>query len=540
MLRKVRLSRWLAGAVILAAVECAGLVAIQLAFTSPAQAQFRDDRYPIRRHQPRSGGFFQQLFGPFNAPRYEPRYQQSAPQHVDHSRAPSAPKPDKNVTPTTTIVVMGDGMADWLAYGLEDAFSDTPEVAIVRKNKQRSGLIRYESKGDLDWWHVARDILTQEKANYVVMMLGVSDRENIREKDLAKEAEKQKAEKEKAEQAKNSGKDGAAKKPNDKQASIVAPEPEKPKRSPNGIIEFRSDRWAKVYSRRLDETIAALKSKGVPVFWVGLPSIRGTKSTADAVYLNDLIRARAERAGVNYIDVWDGFVDDSGKYSSYGPDYEGQTRRLRSSDGVYFTKYGARKLAHYVEREIRRYMSNRALPVALPSGPLGPVPGGGKSAVRPVVGPVVPLTVMTGNSDQLLGAAGSRPAYGDAIAKDVLVKGEPVNTHPGRADDFAWRHGGDANGANKPAASTEAAPASGVAASGAAVPRTVRKIDLRGGDQTKAKKETKVETKSGSADKSAQATEAVPMPPQPAPKPVHHSVRHRRSIFPFNPLGWLR
>ncbi len=113
----------------------------------------------------------------------------------------------------------------------------------------------------------------------------------------------------------------------------------------------------------------------MPVFWVGLPSIRGTKSTADAVYLNDLYpRARRTRRRRIYIDVWDGFVDESGKYSSYGPDYEGQTRRLRAGDGVYFTKSGARKLAHYVEREIRRYMSNRALPVALPSGPLAPVP----------------------------------------------------------------------------------------------------------------------------------------------------------------------
>jgi len=548
MFRNLRISRWLVGAVILAVAQCAGLIAIELVATSSAQAQYyRDDRYPSQnRHRPRGGGFFQQLFGPFNAPRYERQYeQQNAPQRVDHSRAPSAPKPDKDVTPTTRIVVMGDGMADWLAYGLEDAFSDTPEVAIVRKNKQRSGLLRYDTKGDLDWWHVARDILTQEKANYVVMMLGVSDRENIRERDLAKEAEKRKAEKEakiaatKAAQGKDQADKGAKDKTKDgksDQHKIAAPEP---KPAPNGIIEFRSDRWAKVYSRRLDETIAALKSKGVPVFWVGLPSIRGTKSTADAVYLNDLFRARAERAGVNYIDVWDGFVDESGKYSSYGPDYEGQTRRLRSSDGVYFTKHGARKLAHYVEREIRRYMSNRALPVALPSGPLAPVPGG-KSAVRPVTGPVVPLTVLTGNSDQLLGAAGTRPAYGDAIANDVLVKGESVNPHPGRADDFAWQHGGgDANAAQKPAADVPA-PVHGAAVPAATPKRAVRKIDLRGGDQTKAKKETKDETKSGSADKSAQATEAVPLPPQPAPKPVHHSTPRRRSIFPFNPLGWLR
>ena len=98
--------------------------------------------------------------------------------------------------------------------------------------------------------------------------------------------------------------------------------------------------------------IAALKSKGVPVFWVGLPAIRGTRSTADMVYLDDLYRARAERAGIIYVDIWDGFVDESGRYVTHGPDFEGQMRRLRSGDGVHFTKAGARKLAHYVEREI--------------------------------------------------------------------------------------------------------------------------------------------------------------------------------------------
>ncbi len=185
-------------------------------------------------------------------------------------------------------------------------------------------------------------------------------------------------------------------------------------------------------------------------------------------------------------------------------------------------------------------MSNRALPVALPSGPLAPV-SGGKSAVRPVTGPVVPLTVITGNSDQLLGAAGTRPVYGDAIANDVLVKGELVNTHPGRADDFVWQHGGgDANAAQKPAADAQA-PKPGAAVPAATPKRAVRKIDLRGGDQTKIKKETKAETKSGSADKSAQATETVPLPPQPAAKEVHHSAPRRHSTFPFgNPLGWFR
>ena len=178
----------------------------------------------------------------------------------------------------------------------------------------------------------------------------------------------------------------------------------------------------------------------MPVFWVGLPSIRGPKATADVVYLNELYRTRAERAGITYIDVWDGFVDDNGRFVTFGPDYEGQTRRLRSGDGVFFTKYGARKLAHFVEREIRRLMANRG-PIALPAGVIGPAPGEGKPAERPLAGPVLPLTVTPSNSDVLLGGAGSPNARGDAIATQVLIKGEPVSAPAGRADDFIWPRG---------------------------------------------------------------------------------------------------
>jgi hypothetical protein len=77
-------------------------------------------------------------------------------------------------------------------------------------------------------------------------------------------------------------------------------------------------------------------------------------TTAIVAYLNELYRSRAERAGIIYVDVWDGFVAEAGKFSQQGPDYQGQIRRLRTSDGIHFTKYGARKLALYVEREIER------------------------------------------------------------------------------------------------------------------------------------------------------------------------------------------
>ncbi len=230
---------------------------------------------------------------------------------------------------------------------------------------------------------------------------------------------------------------------NPEQPSIVAPE--QGRNSAAGPFEFRSERWEAAYIRRIDATMAALKSAGVPVFWVGLPSQRAPRANTDVSYLNDLYRSRAERAGITYIDVWDGFVDEAGRFALQGPDFEGQIRRLRSGDGVHFTKAGARKLAHFVEREIQRNIANRALPMALPAvlDPGQQVPGRpGGPAPRPLAGPVVPLTVSTAGQTELLGGGVQRPALVDPVAIRVLNRGEPITAAPGRADDFSWPRAG--------------------------------------------------------------------------------------------------
>jgi len=515
------LLRCTVGAFLLAALDCTGIV--ELALTSPAHAQFRDDRFPfLSRQRPRSGGggFFGGFFGGGDRS-FEGPAEQQAP--VDYSRAPPPRKPDPKaepVTPTTSIVVLGDGMADWLAYGLEDAFSDSPEVAIIRKNKPHSGLVRYDQKGDLDWWRVARDSINQEKANYVVMMLGFSDRQSIRERDLAKDADRKKGKEADKSASEQEAQNRDNKEQADDQEQAIATPESPPGKKTSGVIEFRSDQWAEIYSKRVDETIAALKSKGAPVFWVGLPAIRGPKSTADAVYLNDLYRARAERAGVIYIDVWDGFVDEAGKFSNVGPDYEGQMRRLRSNDGVYFSKAGALKLAHYVEREIRRQMNSRAIPVALPSIPVAPAAPDGKPVARPVAGPVVPLTVTPVNSDELLGGGGNSAPHGDAIATRVLVKGEPVAAPAGRADDFVLQRDGNAN------LPPDAAPADAIASAPADMPEA----DQGAGALPEKKP---VAPKSGSFGKTTQAAQAT----QTAQAAAKHRPQPRQDNVPRPPRG---
>jgi len=544
MIGRYKVSRCVVGAALLAAAGFAGVTAIDVVLPSPAQAQFfGNEGFPFfggQRQRQRSGGgggFFGGFFG--GGDRYE-NPEQQAP--VDNSRAPPPRKPDPKaepVTPTTTVVVLGDAMADWLGYGLEDAFSDSPEIAVVRKNKLHSGLVRYEPKSDLDWWRVARDILAQEKANYVVMMLGVSDRASIRERDVPKDADKKKS-KDQAEKP-TAEKDAQNKEQVDEQEQAPAAQPEtQPAKKTGGTIEFRTDQWAEVYSKRIDETIAAMKSKGVPVIWVGLPSLRGAKSTADAVYLNDLYRARAERAGVVFIDIWDGFVDEGGKYSNFGPDYEGQMRRLRSADGVFFTKAGALKLAHYVEREIRRHMNSRATPVALPTGPLAPETPDGKPAARPVAGPVVPLTVAPGNTDELLGGAGNSSPHGDAIATRVLVKGEPLPAPAGRADDFMLQRNND-----EPVPPAAAVPASGALASGPPEPLRIESTPepkpaaAQSGRKAAQGAQPQTETQ---ATQTAQAAKPKPQAQQQRTQHRDDVPRPPRGIFPSggSPFGLFR
>ena len=112
-----------------------------------------------------------------------------------------------------------------------------------------------------------------------------------------------------------------------------------------------------------------------------------------------------------------------------------ETRRLRTFDGVNFTKAGAEKLAHYVEHELRRVMTNPVVPVALPGPEEQP-----KGNVRPEIGPVVPLTATGGGEGGDLLGAGNHPAQHepDPVATRVLTNGEALAAPSGRADDFSW------------------------------------------------------------------------------------------------------
>lgn len=390
---------------------------------APAPAQFFpfDDRF----------------FGPSQR-----QYQRQRPAEQEQIHAPAAKQPQ--VPPTIKILVVGDSMADWLAYGLEEQLAETPEIGIVRKHRAYSGLIRYEARSDTEWSKVARELIAAEKPQAVIMLVGLHDRQSIRERPQAAKPAPQKP------AAKPSGAQPGAQQqaaapapdPNDDETPVVAaPEPQRAR--PSGPFKFRSEKWEELYGARVDETVAALKSANVPVLWVGVPAIRGLKSTADLQYLNEIFRARVEKSGLLFVNVWEGFVDERNHFMQRGPDETGQIRQLRTWDGVHFTRFGARKLAHYVERDLKRVL-REPIPAAL-SAPAEPAPtlqaakpSAPASTARPLAGPVILLGTPLHEPDDLLGGAPVKTPPLDPLANRMLVKGEPTRTEAGRADDFAW------------------------------------------------------------------------------------------------------
>src|ERR1700682_3921676 len=492
-------------------IALAVAIALLTGIVGPASAQFFNfgNFGGPPRPQPRGGG------GWFGGDSFAPFQQQIPEQQVPRRPAPrqileyfsKAPSPQKRETvPERNVLVLGDAMADWLAYGLEDAYSEQPEMGVIRKHKTVSGLIKYQPKGDpADWAAAAKGILATEKADAIVVMLGLDDRVPIREPAVDKSDSKSSDKKSDKKDAKakqdakpGDGKSGAkpdgtpetAAKPDDRTVDTeLSPDdaadndappviaPEKSARSPNGIYQFREERWVELYTKKIEEMIAVMKSQGVPVLWVGLPAVRGAKATSDALFLDSLYRDAAGKTGITYVDVWDGFVDEAGRFLNKGPDFEGQIRQLRSYDGVYFTKPGARKLAHYVEREITRLLAARSAPIALPTEPATPDANAlpGQPAPRPLAGPILPLVASSVGTDQLLGGPGSRPAAVDALAARTLVKGEPLAPPAGRADDFVWPRRGA--GREQPTGETPVASASrdGTIAAPAAAPKPQQK-----------------------------------------------------------------
>lgn len=363
------------------------------------------------------GGFLSHLFGG-GAPK-APETPAPAP-HRPHkkprdfvpattTREPGTPG-GAPVQPTFFIDVIGDSLGVLAAGGLSDAFSDKPEVAIANKAREASGLVRDDY---FDWPKAARDLAAgKDHIDFVVVMLGINDLQPMR--------------------------DGSE------------------------ALDTLSDRWRTLYAQRIEATVAPFVAAHIPVAWVGLPPMRTEWFNADAVKLNEIFREHAEKAGAKYIDIWDAFADQNGQFDAFGPSVDGQNVKLRGVDGIHFTKAGSRKVAHFLEAEIRRVMDkgkpqneSATLPpdieqaaddinaqirreMGASEGPNAPGAAAPLEPPKPLAGPILSLTARPTSPGGALAERETIPAGEPEAVARVLRFGEPVDPRTGRADDFSW------------------------------------------------------------------------------------------------------
>ena len=158
--RRGALPRCLAGALLLAGS----------ALWEPAAAQYNGFGFPFFGNQ-----WFDQR--PPWVPRHRDLPRPRQPREREPASITTPPPPHKpDVAPAKTGIVIGDSMAEWLAYGLEQAYAESADIGVVRKVRQSTGLID-QCKGELRKW--VEQSLANEKPVFVAIMIGINDRHSM-------------------------------------------------------------------------------------------------------------------------------------------------------------------------------------------------------------------------------------------------------------------------------------------------------------------------------------------------------------------------
>ena len=353
----------------------------------------------MAQQQERSqGGLLRLLFGnrpavqeapPAAQPQQRRQQQRAASQPRRQAAPPAAPSVAavEKSEDARKILVLGDFVAGGLGEGLEVAFAENAEVVIAARTNGSSGLVRDDY---FDWPGSISGFLEEEQPDIVILMIGANDRQQM----------------------------------------VVDGRREEP----------RSEGWMNEYETRVRKLATAVREHEAHLVWVGMVPFRFRNMSSDMIAFNDLYRRVAEEAGGEYVDVWGGFVDEDGNFTSHGPDMNGQPAQLRAEDGINITRAGKRKLAFFLEKPLNRLLADGAPPAIASFGPQLPtdLEIGEQDLSRiertlPVALGDAPLP----GGGELLGARRSPVAA--RAREDGDAEANEARSVPGRADNFSLR-----------------------------------------------------------------------------------------------------
>jgi hypothetical protein len=233
--------------------------------------------------------------------------------------APQSPTPEvQAVLPDggeklMRILVVGDALAGNLGAGMTRMAQDDANIDVLNRFNESSGLARSEV---YDWPNAISKIATTTQVDAVVVLLGVNDRQTIRN-------------------------EGAR-------------------------HDFKSPEWVKFYAANVDRLLEACQKAKAKIYWISLPPMADPAFDADMRYITDLHRARVAEKGGNFVDVRPFFTLPDGSYTDRGPDDTGVERKLRASNGITFFKEGSNRFGQLVLGAIRTIEANATPPVLPP------------------------------------------------------------------------------------------------------------------------------------------------------------------------------
>tara|TARA_R110002020_G_scaffold144543_1_gene317588 strand:- start:1317 stop:2477 length:1161 start_codon:yes stop_codon:yes gene_type:complete len=352
---------------------------------APALAQSPDSQLVAQAQKRRT--LFDLLFGdePTQpAPVQQP--QRAAPQQAPAaSLAPPKPQVEK-AADATRLAVFGDSMAIDLSKALERRYADDANLIVINQGVSASGFVRDDY---FDWNAALRQEIAADSFDLAVVIIGVNDRQELKAN-----------------------------------GQTLAP---------------LSEGWVKAYQGRISEFLGQLRAANKPVIWIGLPPMARAQYSAAINQIANVQRLASFSGGAEYLDIYERFLGEDGKYSDFGPDVNGQNARMRKDDGIHLSTAGADKLAFYLSQTIRTFYRGGGVVSAVADPLLGtdaaamlrpPYQGLGQTRLLEIAGAVIPISRAPARADSLL-QAGSAGITGAQFPLDDLL-----NAPIGRVDAF--------------------------------------------------------------------------------------------------------
>ena len=305
------------------------------------------------------------------------------------SLPPVPEKPKIAKAPTATrLVVFGDSMAVDVAKALERYYAEDPNIAVINQGVGSSGFVRPDF---FDWNKTAAEQVAANSFDIAVMIIGINDRQTL---DVG-----------------------------DKSLKALTPE------------------WNAAYQERIAAFVNAVRGANKPLIWIGLPPMSKFDYSNAMGQISGIQRLAVFGGGAEFVDIYDRFVGEDGKYSKSGPDLNGNRVSMRKDDGIHFSAAGADKVAFYLSQTIKTfYQGGGGVSVEIADALAGtdaglmvrpPYQGLGQTRLLEVAGAVIPLSATPKRATDLVTAINAPVPVEDTF--DVM---QMIDAPVGRADAF--------------------------------------------------------------------------------------------------------